>query len=261
MPTGDVSKINQDGWDRRVEEEDVWTRPASPEDTSRARRGDWSVVLTPNKPVPRDWFGEVAGKDILCLASGGGQQGPILAAAGGRVVVFDASARQLGQDQAVARRDSLAIVTQQGFMHDLSAFADGSFDIIFHPVSNCFAPDIEPVWRECFRVLRRGGVLLAGFMNPMVYIFDADAQDRGELVVRFSLPYADVADLPPEELQRVIARDHTVEFSHTLEAQIGGQLQAGFVLTHMFEDKDGGAPDTGRSRYFPTCMATRALKL
>ncbi|MDB5469190.1 MAG: SAM-dependent methyltransferase, partial [Caulobacter sp.] len=188
-------------------------------------------------------------------------QGPILAAAGARVVVFDASAKQLAQDQAVARRDGLAIVTRQGFMHDLSAFADDSFDIVFHPVSNCFAPDIEPVWRECFRVLRRGGVLLAGFMNPIVYIFDAEAQERGELVVRFSLPYADVADLPPEELQRVIARDHTVEFSHTLEAQIGGQLQAGFVLTHMFEDRDSGTPDTGRSSYFPTCMATRALKL
>ena len=260
MPIDDATKINQDGWDRRVQEQDVWTRPASSEDTHRARQGDWSVVLTPNKPVPRDWFGEVAGTDILCLASGGGQQGPILAAAGGRVVVFDASLKQLAQDDSVARRDGLSIITRQGFMHDLSAFADGGFDIIFHPVSNCFAPDIEPVWRECFRVLRRGGVLLAGFMNPIVYVFDAEAQDRGELVVRFPLPYADVADLPPEELRRLVERNHTVEFSHTLEAQIGGQLQAGFVLTHMFEDKDFGAPDRGRSRYFPTCMATRALK-
>ena len=261
MPTYDATKINQDGWNRRVEEKDVWTRPISPEETSRARKDDWSVVLTPNKPVPRDWFGEVAGKEILCLASGGGQQGPILAAAGGRVVVFDASTKQLAQDEAVARRDGLAIVTQQGFMHDLSAFADSSFDIVFHPVSNCYAPKIEPVWRECFRVLRRGGMLLAGFMNPIVYIFDAAAQARGELVVRFSLPYADVTNLPPDELQRVIERDHTVEFSHTLEAQIGGQLQAGFVLTHMFEDKDRGTTETGRSLYFPTCMATRALKL
>jgi SAM-dependent methyltransferase len=261
MRRDEVAKINQDGWDRRVEEQDVWTRTVSPEETSRARRDDWSVVLTPNKPVPRDWFGEVAGKDILCLASGGGQQGPILAAAGGQVVVFDASPKQLAQDEAVARRDGLTLVTRQGFMHDLSQFADARFDMIFHPVSNSFAPDIEPVWRECFRVLRRGGVLLAGFMNPIIYIFDPDAQDRGELRVRFSLPYADVVDLSPDELHRVIERDHTVEFSHTLETQIGGQLQAGFVLTHLFEDKDRGAPDTGRSRYFPTCLATRALKL
>jgi 2-polyprenyl-3-methyl-5-hydroxy-6-metoxy-1,4-benzoquinol methylase len=260
MEPADVGSINQAGWDRRVDEADVWTRPVSQEETARARQGDWSVVLTPNKPVPRGWFGEVKGKDILCLASGGGQQGPILAAAGARVMVFDASQKQLAQDELVARRNGLSLETRQGFMHDLSAFADGSFDIVFHPVSNAFAPKIEPVWRECFRVLRRGGALLAGFMNPIVYIFDADAQERGELVVRFPLPYADVTDLPSDELRRVVARDHTVEFSHTLESQIGGQLEAGFVLTHLFEDKDRNADRSLRSRYFPTCLATRALK-
>ncbi len=260
MRADEVSRNNQQGWDRRVEEQDVWTRPVSVEEVARARLGDWSVFLTPNIPVPGDWFGEMAGKHVLALASGGGQQGPILAAAGGRVIVFDASPRQLGQDEAVAVRDGLTLTTRQGFMHDLSAFADASFDLIFHPVSNCFAPEILPVWREAHRVLRPGGALLAGFMNPMVYVFDAEAEDRGELIVRHALPYADITHLPPEELQRRIARDHTVEFSHTLEAQIGGQLQAGFVLTHMYEDRDGGAPDTGRSRYFPTCMATRAVK-
>ncbi|MFD3262696.1 class I SAM-dependent methyltransferase [Phenylobacterium ferrooxidans] len=261
MRADEVSRNNQAGWDRRVEEQDVWTRPVSPGDVARARLGDWSVVLTPHIPVPHDWFGEIEGKDVLALASGGGQQGPILAAAGARVTVFDASARQLAQDEVVAAREGLSLTTRQGFMHDLSAFDDASFDLIFHPVSNCFAPEILPVWRECFRVLRPGGALLAGFMNPMVYVFDAAAEERGELIVRHALPYADITHLPPDELDRRVARDHTVEFSHTLEAQIGGQLQAGLVLTHMFEDRDGGAPDTGRSAYFPTCMATRAVKL
>lgn len=260
MRADEVSRNNQAGWDRRVEEQDVWTRPVSSQDVARAKLGDWSVVLTPHIPVPRHWFGEVEGRDILALASGGGQQGPILAAAGARVTVFDASARQLAQDDAVAARDGLSITTRQGFMHELSAFDDASFDLIFHPVSNCFAPEILPVWRECFRVLRPGGALLAGFMNPMVYVFDAAAEDRGELIVKHALPYADITHLPPDALDRRVARDHTVEFSHTLEAQIGGQLQAGFVLTAMFEDRDGGAPDTGRSAYFPTCMATRAVK-
>ena len=260
MRLDEVARINQQGWDRRVEEQDVWTRPVSPEEIGRARLGDWSVVLTPNRPVPRAWFGEVADKDILCLASGGGQQGPVLAAAGARVVVFDASPNQLAQDEAVARREGLDLVTQQGFMHDLSAFAEDRFDLIFHPVSNCYAPEVEPVWRECFRVLRPGGVLLAGFMNPFVYLFEDDAEDQADLVVRHALPFADV-DRPPDELQRLIARDHTVEFSHSLESQIGGQLRAGLVLTHLFEDTDRGAGDTGRSRYFPTSVATRAQKL
>ena len=259
MRIEEVRRLNQDGWDRRVAESDVWTRPVPTREIDRARNGDWEVVLTPNKAVPRDWFGEVAGKDILCLASGGGQQGPILAAAGARVVVFDASPAQLAQDEAVARRDGLQLTTRRGFMDDLSDFADNAFDIIFHPVSNCYAPRIEPVWRECFRVLRRSGALLAAFMNPIVYIFDAEAQERGELIVRFRLPYADVVDLPPAELERFIERDHTVEFSHSLESQIGGQLKAGFVLTDLYEDIDLGPPK-GRSLYFPTCLATRAIK-
>jgi SAM-dependent methyltransferase len=259
MRADDIARLNQTGWDRRVEEADVWTIPVSSDEVARARAGEWSVILTPNKPVPAAWFGDIAGKDVLCLASGGGQQGPILSAAGARVTVFDASPRQLAQDEWVARRDGLSLVTRQGLMHDLSVFEDAAFDLIFHPVSNSYAPEIEPVWRECFRVLRPGGALLAGFMNPMVFIFDRDAEARGEFVVRFALPYADTKDLPPEELARVIARDHTVDFSHTLETQIGGQLAAGFLLTHMFEDTDRDI-GVGRAQYFPTCMATRAIK-
>ena len=135
MRLDEVGKLNQDGWDRRVAEKDVWTQPVSPDEIARARLGDWSIVLTPNKPVPRDWFGDVAGSDVLCLASGGGQQGPILSAAGARVTVFDASPRQLAQDEKVARRERLSLVTRQGFMHDLSAFDDAAFDLIFSDIN------------------------------------------------------------------------------------------------------------------------------
>lgn len=261
MPMENILKLNQRGWDLRVEEKDVWTCPVSSEQIGRARVGDWSVVLTPNRPVPRKWFGDVVGRDILCLASGGGQQAPILAAAGACVTVFDASLRQLGQDEMVATRDGLQLTVVQGFMHDLSAFSDESFDVIFHPASNCFAPEIEPVWKECYRVLRTGGILLAGFMNPDVFIFDREAQDQGDLIVRHPLPHSEVRDLPADELDRLIRRDHVVEFSHSLEEQIGGQLRAGFVLTDMFEDRDYGLPTTGRSKFMPTLFATKAMKL
>lgn len=256
-----VLQMNQRGWDRLVGEANVWTRPVSSEQIDRARSGDWSVVLTPNRPVPREWFGEVAGREILCLASGGGQQGPILAAAGAHVTVFDASPRQLAQDEMVAKRDKLDLKTSKGFMHDLSEFSDRVFDLIFHPASNCFAPEIEPVWKECFRVLRQGGALLSGFMNPDVYIFDVEAEERGELIVRHPLPHSEIKDLPDHELRRRIEREEVVEFSHSLEGQIGGQLKAGFVLTDMFEDRDYGSPTTGRSRFMPALFATRAVKM
>src|SRR5579871_4643245 len=254
----EVARLNSDGWDRRVAEGDRWTRPVSPDDVARARAGDWSVVLTPSKPAPRAWFGELAGATVLCLASGGGQQGPILAAAGASVTVYDASAAQLAQDAMVARRDGLDLVTRRGLMQDLSAFADNHFDLIFHPVSNCFTPDVLPVWREAFRVLKPGGALLAGFMNPIIWLFDEAAQARGELVVRYAIPYADI-DQRADEVEALIAQHHTLEFGHTLEDQIGGQLRAGFVLTDMFEDRYDDPSELMSSR-FPVSIATRALK-
>ena len=256
----DPRLLNQVGWDRLARAGHHWTRPVTPVEVEHARRGDWSVVLTPNRAVPRAWFGDLDGRDVLCLASGGGQQGPILAAAGARVTVFDASAEQLAQGKAVAARDGLALWLVQGFMDDLSSFASASFDLVFHPASNCFAPVIEPVWRECFRVLRPGGALLAGFMNPDVYIFGSDTERDDALTVRFPLPSSDLRDLPRATLEALVARDHVVEFSHTLEAQIGGQLEAGFLLAGFYEDRDLGLTTSGRSRYMPTLFATRSIK-
>ena len=113
---------------------------------ARAREGVWTIVLTPTKPVPSGWFPNLNGLDVLCLASGGGQQGPILAAAGARVTVFDNSPGQLARDRIVAEREGLAIETVLGDMADLSAFPKARFDLIVHPVSNIFAPEIRPVW-------------------------------------------------------------------------------------------------------------------
>jgi SAM-dependent methyltransferase len=144
----------------------------------------------------------------------------------------------------------------EGFMHALSAFPDGQFDLIFHPVSNYFAPEVLPVWRECFRVLKPGGVLLAGFMSPMIFMFDYAKLEAGVVEVAHALPFSD-ADLSPSEIELVLANDRTLGFSHSLEEQIGGQLQAGFVLTHMFEDNHPASP---LSAYFPMCIATRGVK-
>ncbi len=95
----DVRSYNQHAWDRQVEQGNRWTVPVSPAVIAAARTGEWQIVLTPTRPVPRDWFPALAGLDVLCLASGGGQQAPILAAAGANVTVLDNSPRQLGQDR------------------------------------------------------------------------------------------------------------------------------------------------------------------
>src|SRR5215218_1019238 len=166
----EVPEYNRGAWDRQVEDGNPWSVPVGPEVIEAARRGQWEVLLTEKKPVPRSWFPEMAGADVLCLASGGGQQAPTFAAAGASVTVLDNSPLQLAQDRFVAEREALDLKTVQGDMRDLSAFADESFDLIFHPVSNLFVPELAPMWRECFRVLRPGGSLLAGFLNPDVYL-------------------------------------------------------------------------------------------
>jgi SAM-dependent methyltransferase len=245
-----VRDHNRIAWDALADRGDQWTVPVSRQAIEEARRGRWHIVLTPTKPVPRGWL-DVDGRQVLCLACGGGQQGPILAAAGARITVLDNSPRQLARDAEVAARHGLAIQTVQGDMANLEMFADRSFDLIVHPVSNCFVPDVMPVWREAFRVLRPGGHLLAGFANPAFYIFDQDlARHTGRLEVRHPLPYADA----------VRPADEPLEFGHTLEDQIGGQIAAGFVITGMYEDVNRAGDGNPLDKYMPTFIATRGLK-
>jgi SAM-dependent methyltransferase len=222
---------------------------------ARARAGDWSVVLTENKAVPREWFPPIQGLKVLGLACGGGQQGPILAAAGAEVTVFDNSPAQLGRDREVAEREGLNIRTVEGDMRDLSAFANESFDLVFHPVSNLFIHEIRPVWKEAYRVLRRGGTLLAGFMNPLFYLFDWEDMDKGILNARHKIPYSDVETYG---LDRLRQEDRPAEFGHSLTDQLGGQMDAGFAIVSMYEDQHS---QVKLSQYIETYMATRAVKL
>lgn len=253
----DVREFNRKAWDRQVAAGNRWTVPVGPEVIAAARAGNWDVVLTPTRPVPHAWFGPLAGRELLALASGGGQQAPVLAAAGARVTLLDNSPAQLAQDRAVAERDGLELRLEPGDMRDLSRFADRSFDIVFHPASNAFVPDVAPVWRECFRVLRPGGRLLSGFVQPAHFLFDADDVERGEFVARHALPYSDLAARSPERLARMAAEGEPLAFGHTLEQQVGGQLEAGFVLTAMFEDRWAEHP---LDRLLASCIATLAVK-
>lgn len=258
----DIRKYNQIAWDNEVKKGNKWTVPVSSDVVNQARQGNWQIVLTPTKPVPKIWFPPLIGIEVLCLACGGGQQGPILAAAGAKVTVLDNSPMQLEHDRFVAERDSLIIRTIEGDMRDLSQFPDASFGLIFHPVSNTFIPDVHVVWKEAFRVLRRGGVLLSGFMNPAVYLFDWElATTTGKLHVKYKLPYADETDLDEAEKQKRLAKSEPMEFSHTLEDQIGGQIDVGFVITGFYEDRQGPEAKDPIVPYMATCIATRALKL
>ena len=257
-----IQKYNSSAWDTVVESrESEWTKPVSREEVEKARNGEFSIVLTPNIKVPRDWFpDDFKEVDVLCLASGGGQQVPILAALGANVTSFDNSAKQLEQDKFVADRDGLEIRIEQGDAADLSRFADESFDFIWHPVSNCFMPELEPIWNETYRVLRKGGVMLAGFHNGFIFIFDRLKDEKEKVLeVRHSLPYSDLEDLNEKERQNFFDKNEPLEFGHTLDQQIGGQIKAGFLISGFFEDYWSDEVSE-LNKHCPTFIATKALK-
>lgn len=258
-PDVDIVAYNREAWDGQVRKRNRWTVPVTQEKLDAARKDNWEIVLTPQKPVPRDWFPDFRKRqcEVLCLAGSGGQQGPILAAAGARVTVFDLSPEQLNQDRWVADRAGLEIKTIQGDMRDLSCFGDDRFDLVVHPCSNCFVPDVNPVWREAARVLKPGGEIISGFTNPVFYIFDFAEMEKRNLKVAHSIPYSDLTSVSAQERQGYVEAGEPLCFGHSLTDQIGGQIAAGLKITGFYEDV---WPEYVISNYISAFAATKATK-
>lgn len=229
-----------------------WGQLISHDEYAAALEGRWDVKLTPTKFVPHEWFGELRGKKLLGLASGGGQQMPIFTALGADCTVLDYSERMLEQERIVAAREGYDIDIVRADMSKRLPFGDESFDIIFHPVSNVYVEDVMHVWRECYRVLRKGGVLIAGLDIGINFIFD---ENEKEIVN--TLPFNPLKN--PDQMRQLEAEDDGVQFSHTLEEQIDGQLRVGFTLTNLYEDTNGSG--NLHDHNIATFIATRSVKL
>ena len=250
--------INSKTIDKWIEDGRCWGLPISHEVYEKASNGDWTVLLTPSKPVPHEWFspflqeGKLVNAKLLGLASGGGQQMPIFAALGADCTVLDYSDRQLDSERMVSKRERYSINIVKADMTKRLPFEDATFDIIFHPVSNCYIEDVYHVWNECHRTLKKGGILLAGMDNGINFLFDD--HDASPLIVTNKVPFNPLKD---RDLFDKFVDSDGVQFSHTMEEQIGGQLKAGFVLNDLYEDRE---PEGNLSKHFPQYIATRATK-
>lgn len=237
-----IGKWVEQGWE--------WGKPISHEAFVQAQQGNWSIVLTPQIQVPHAWLGEVSGKQILGLASGGGQQMPLLTAAGGICTVLDYCEQQLEQERMVAQREGYTIALVHADMTKPLPFTDNTFDIIIHPVSVCYVREVRPIFRECFRVLKKGGIYLSGQDNGICYAFD----EERNLVT--PLPFDPIQN--PDQMALFAPEVDGIQFSHTTEELLGGQLEAGFRLTHIREDTD---PDGVLASYhIPQYLLSRAVK-
>ena len=150
--------------------------------------------------LPAHWLGDVRGREILCLASAGGQQAPIRRRRRtGHAVRRPAG--QLDKDRQVAARDRLELACVQGDMRDLDlrrCLLRPGLQSHLH----LYVDDVLPVWRECARVLRPGGKLLASFYNPALFIEDRSPElaEQGLIRPRHRLPYSDLESLSAEAL-------------------------------------------------------------
>lgn len=161
------------------------------------------------------------------------------------------SEEQLKSERLVAQREGYGIRIVKGDMTLPLPFEDASFDLVFHPVSNDYIKDVEHVFCECFRVLRPGGILLCGLSNEINFIVNGD-----ETMIVNRMPFDPLS--VPEYMKTLQDEDCGVQFSHTVDEQLGGQLRAGFILTDLYGDVNGD----GRLRELniQTYTATRAVK-
>lgn len=204
-----------------------WSVPVTLSDMARFRAGEWDgfPFFLPRK----EWIASLEGKKILCLACAGGQQGSLFAAAGAQVTVFDLSENMLEKDRLTAEAAGLSLQIEQGNMCDLSRFSSSLFDAIVNPPSLMYVPDVFPVYKECFRVLKPGGVFIFCAPNPINYVCEFK-KETGEYIACNTLPYQSFA----HENQ-----GGWVDFGHTLEAYLGGLTDAGFIITGFYENRQG----------------------
>lgn len=250
-PTPD-HEHNRRAWDALVREKQRFTIPARDED-----------FIDPLKKLdPVGWLGgDIRGQRLLCLAAGGGKHGPLYAAAGAEVTVVDISSAMLELDREVAGERKIPLRTVLTSMDDLSAFGTGEFDVVIHPVSTCYVPDLAPVYREVARVTRAGGLYISQHKQPTSLQADVQPSARGYELVE---PYYRTGPLPPVagSLHR---EEGTREYLHRLEELLGLMCRAGFVIEDVAEPLHARAdaePGTfsHRSRYVAPYLRVKARR-
>lgn len=255
-------KINKKFWNKWSKEGGPWSQRYPKERIKKARLGKVEIGVTTDKLVPKNWLPKNwKGLDVLGLAAGGGQQMPVIVAAGANVTSFDFSEEQLERDLEVCEEEGLKIKTQKGEMEDLSVFVDQSFDFIINPVSTCFISNVRKVWKEVYRVLRPGGVFITEFCNPISYALDKDSYEKkSEMKLVHSIPYSDLKSLSKKEIENIIKDSDSLEFGHSLSDLIGGQTDLGFKIVGFYEFYWGKQFPELIDSIMPSFIATKAIK-
>lgn len=232
----DSHEHNRRAWDALVHRGQAFTKPAADED-----------FVDPLRTVDQlGWLAEgVRGKNLLCLAAGGGKHGPLYATAGARVTVVDISPEMLRLDRHVAAERGIALRVIEASMDSMPMLAGAEFDIVIHPVSTCYVPHIAPVYREVARVLRPGGLYISQHKTPQnLQAEQTPLHGRG---YELAEPYYRSGPLPAVHGSR-LREEGTLEFLHRWEEIIGELCRSGFVIEDLVEPRHA-APDSAAGTF------------
>jgi len=215
--------VNRTVWDSMANHRNPLAKPASDEQLA--------------DPLPHidgpGWLGKsIAGKPVLCLAAGGGRQGPLYAAAGADVTVVDLSPAMLELDRHIAQQKGLQLTTLEASMDNLQALQPHQFEIVIQPVSSCYVPDIATVYREVARVLRPGGIYISQHKQP-VNLQSSLIPDRQGY--RIETSYFQTQPLKVFRDKSPLRETGAIEYLHRWEQLIGGMCRAGFSIEDLLE--------------------------
>ncbi len=223
----EASIVNAAFWRKNAMEGQSFTRPwldLERASLERYARGELDAVPeTLSQIYPSGILADVAGKDVLCLASGGGQQSAVFGLLGARVTVVDIVEEQLEGDKRAAEHYGYDVTLIQSDMRDLSLLPDGAFDLVFQAPSMGYVPEIRGMYAECARVLRAGGLYRVDAANPAAQFVEESWDGKGYRIVK------------PYSRREFLRDDGAVEYRHYLGDIFNGLIGEGFMIEHVCE--------------------------
>ena len=188
-------------------------------------------------PIPDDLYQiylayllkDVADREVLCLAAGGGQQSAVFGLLGASVTVIDFTQGQLDGDITAAKHYGYPIETLRLNMRDLSAIEDASFDFIYQGPSMSWVPSVHEIYKGVSRIIRPGGWYRVDFGNPANHFWEWDGE-----FYRVTEPYAERVFRYPE--------DGAFDFRHYLSDIFNGLVDNGFRIERV-EERAWTQPD------------------
>jgi SAM-dependent methyltransferase len=178
---------------------------------------------------PAELFADLEGVDVLCLASGGGQQSAVFGLLGAYVTVVDSSEGQLKGDRTAAEYYGFEVNTICSDMRDLSYISNETFSLVYQAPSMAYIPDVQPVYTDVFRVLKPNGIYCVYFTNPATEFVDWDSWDGDGY--RITKPYSERIDHNGKG-----GVGGSIQFRHYMGDIFNGLVDVGFSIQRVEDD-------------------------